>query len=176
MKKGQKSEGARGTAVLSFVLQQAVSTVGALLLGIVAVLILATLVAFFTRTPHGSLVDKVVEEPIFKIGADNPYFAGPILMAFILGWVAHRSASRGAAWMWVLPTLALAWNVMTWKSYSPLPRWDDVRANFFTSNCGDSDCLYELLITAPFYTSVAYSLGWVVRNLGRMKVNKASSP
>ena len=54
MKKGQESEGARGTAVLSFVLQQVVSTIGALILGVVAVLILATLVAFFTRTPHGS--------------------------------------------------------------------------------------------------------------------------
>jgi hypothetical protein len=28
--------------------------------------------------------------------------AGPILMAFILGWVARRSESRGAAWMWGL--------------------------------------------------------------------------
>ena len=175
MKKRYESEGERGTAVLSFVLQQVVATVGAFLLGVVAVLILATLIAFFTRTPHGNLVDKVVAEPLFKIGADGPYYAGPILMAFILGWVARRSESRGAAWMWVLPTLALVWNVMTWKSYSPLPRWDDVRANFFTSHCGDSDCLYELLITAPFYTSVAYSLGWVVRNLGRMKVKLKSS-
>jgi len=175
MKKGQESEGARGTAVLSFVLQQAVSTVGALLLGVGAALILATLIAFFTRTPDGNLVDKVVAEPLFKIGADNPYFAGPILMAFILGWVARRSESRSAAWMWVLPTVALVWNVMSWKSHSPLPRWEDVRANFFTSNCGDSDCIYELLITAPFYTSVAYSLGWVVRGLGRMKVNLKSS-
>ena len=77
MKNGQESEGACGTAVLSFVLQQAVSTVGALLLGVVAVLILAALIAFFTRTPDGNLVDKVVAEPRFKIGADNPYFAGP---------------------------------------------------------------------------------------------------
>jgi hypothetical protein len=165
MNKGQESEGARGAAVLIFVLQQVVSTVGALLLGSVAALILATLIAFFTRTP----VD------LFKIGADNPYFACPILMAFILGWVARRSEIRGAAWMWVLPTFALVWNVVTWKSYSPLPRWEDVRENFFTSNCGDSACIYELLITAPFYTSVAYSLGWVVRNLGRMKVKLKSS-
>ena len=175
MKKGQESEGARGTRVLSFVLQQAVSTVGALLLGVGAALILATLIAFFTRTPDGNLVDKVVAEPLFKIGADNPYYAGPILMAFILGWVARRSESRSAAWMWVLPTLSLVWNVMSWKSHSPLPRWEDVRANFFTSNCGDSDCIYELLVTAPFYTSVAYSLGSIVRNLGRMKVNRSSS-
>src|SRR4030088_2730070 len=169
MKKRYESEGECGTAVLSFVLQQVVSTVGALLLGVVAAFILATSVAFFTRTPGGNLVDKVVAEPLFKIGADNPYFACPIVMAFILGWVARRSESRGAAWMWVLPTLALVWNVMTWKSYSPLPRWEDVRANFFTSHCGDSDCIYELVITALFYTSVAYSLGWAVRNLCRMK-------
>ena len=115
-------------------------------LGVVAALILATLIAFFTRTPDGNLVDTVVAEPLLKIGADNLYFAGPILMAFILGWVARRSESRGAAWMWVLPTLALVWNMMTWKSRSSLPRWEDVSANFFTSNCGDSDCIYELLI------------------------------
>ncbi len=54
MKKGQESEGARGTAVLSFVLQQVVSTVGALLLGVVAASILATLIAFFTRTQVAS--------------------------------------------------------------------------------------------------------------------------
>src|ERR1700681_537061 len=93
-----------GSAVASFVFQQLISTAGAMLLGTVTVLIPASLIAFFARnSAGGSLVDKVVAQPIFKVGADNPYFVGPILMGFILGWISRRSSeSRAAAWVWVL--------------------------------------------------------------------------
>jgi hypothetical protein len=167
MEQGQESE--RGDFVkpfLGFVLHQFIATVGALLLGTVVVFLLAALVAVFTRTPSEGLLERVTEPPLFKLGADNPYFVGPILMAFVLGWTSRRYLdSRAAAWVWVLPALALVWNLMTWKSYSPLGHWADVEANFFTTNCGDSDCLYELFVTAPFYTSIAYSLGRLATTL-----------
>jgi hypothetical protein len=139
MKKGQESEGACGTAVLSFVLQQAVSTVGALLLGVVAVLILATLIAFFTRTPDGNLVDKVVAEPLFKIGADNP------CRSYSDGF--HSRVGRTSlrvSWRCVDVGLADSGPRLERDDLEisqPLPRREDVRANFFTSNCGDSDCI-----------------------------------
>jgi hypothetical protein len=31
--------------------------------------------------------------------------------------------------------------------------------NFFGSDCGSSECLTEYRVTAPFYTSIAYSFG-----------------
>jgi hypothetical protein len=156
-----------GNVVINFVIHQTISTVGSMLLGFVVVLIPAVFIALFAQAPNGfSFVDKVVGQPLFKLGTDNPYFIGPVLMAFILGWISRRSLeSRAAAWVWVLPTLALVWNMMTWKSHSSLPRWADVEANFFTANCGDSDCIYELFLAAPFYTSVAYSLSWFLKNL-----------
>jgi len=36
--------------------------------------------------------------------------------------------------------------------------------NFFFARCGATECLYELFITAPFYTSAAYTLGWLCKN------------
>jgi len=156
------------TGVSSFIAQLVIATVGAMLVGMLAAVITALPIAFLRHAPNGSVVDRVLDQPLFKLGADNPYFAGPVLTGFIFGWTSHRFfVSRTAAWVWIVPALVLAWNLVTWKSYSPLPHWADVRANFFTSNCGDSDCLYELVVTGPFYTSVAYTVGWIARNLAQ---------
>jgi hypothetical protein len=150
--------------VFSFLTQLVLATFGAMLVGTAIPALIALAIAPITRAPNQALVDSIVKQPLFKFGADNPYFAGPIVTAILLGWFSRRFfRSRMAAVVWVLPSLLLLWNVVTWKSYSPLSHWLDVRANFFTSDCGDSDCLYELLVTAPFYTSLAYSFGWVIR-------------
>ena len=104
-------------AIPSFVVHLVISTVGAMLVGIVAILIPSLLIAVVAKTPGSSLIDRMVDQPLFRIGSD-PYFAGPILAGFILGVLSHRfSRSRSAAWVWVLPAVILIWNVMTWKSH-----------------------------------------------------------
>jgi len=156
--------------IVGFVAQFAIATIGAMLLGVLVVLLPTLLFASLTRSPNETVRERVVTEPLLRWGADNPYFGGPILVAFILGWISRRYfKSRVAAWVWVPMTLALLWNITTWRSYSPLSHWGDVRANFFTSDCGDSDCLYEMLVTGPFYTSVAYSLGWIGKTFTRRR-------
>jgi hypothetical protein len=37
--------------------------------------------------------------------------------------------------------------------------YDSTWDTYFGKGCGGSECLYELFLTAPFYTSVAYSIG-----------------
>ena len=99
---------------------------------------------------------------------DNPYFLGPIVVAFVLGIFSNRVwKTNSAAWVWLLPTVILIWNLMAWKSYTSRSNWADAWANYFGSDCGDSECLYAVFVTAPFYTSVAYSLGWIAMRVWR---------
>ena len=70
-------------AIPSFVVHLVISTVGAMLVGIVAILIPSLLIAVVAKTPGSSLIDRMVDQPLFRIGSD-PYFAGPILAGFIL--------------------------------------------------------------------------------------------
>ena len=77
-------------ALPSFVVQLVLSAVGAVLLGIVLVLVPALVIAAVTKPPGSSLIDRMVDQSLFRVGADNPYFAGPILAGFILGVLSHR--------------------------------------------------------------------------------------
>lgn len=141
--------------ICSFVTHLVIATIGAMFCG----WILPLLIVLRMRGHlNGTVVEKVAA--LF----DGPYFVFPILCGFVLGWISHRFLkSNTAAWTWVPMALVLMWNLLTWQSYGP----DDAVANFFTSQCGGSECLYELSVTAPFYTSVAYSCGWILQRTFR---------
>ncbi len=163
-------------ALPSFVVQLVLSTVGAVLLGIVLVLVPALVIAAVTKPPGSSLIDRMVDQSLFRVGVDNPYFAGPILAGFILGVLSHRwFRSSSAPWVWLLPAMILAFNVATWKSHIARSNFSDAWANYFTSDCGASECLYEILITAPFYTSVAYTVGWIAKAVARPRGGNRNS-
>ena len=61
--------------------------------------------------------------------------------------------------MWLFPAVLLVWNVFSWKPYTSRSNLGDAWANYFGSDCDGSECLYEVFLTAPFFTSVAYSVG-----------------
>src|SRR5207244_2215740 len=82
-------------------------------------------------------------------------------------FVVQLFLSTSAPWVWLLPAMILAFNVATWKSHIARSNFSDAWANYFTSDCGASECLYEILITAPFYTSVAYTVGWIAKAVAR---------
>jgi hypothetical protein len=158
----------RNSGLWSFVVQQAISTVGAGLLGSAIIVLLAFLLAALQSGGH--LVDRMVDGQLFRLGTESPYFAAPVLTAFILGALSHRLfGSRAALWVWALPTLILVLNVLMWKSSTPRSNLEDALANLFSGDCGDSECLYELFVTAPFYTSVAYTMGWIIRSMMKPK-------
>jgi hypothetical protein len=156
----------RNAALPSFVIQLIASTVGAMIMATIALFLPALVIAAFTEnTSGGNFFDHVVDQRLLHAG-DEPYFLAPILAGFVLGGLSHRFfGTRAAAWVWVPPAVVLLWNIFTWKNGGYRPYWPDVWHNYFGSDCGGSECLYELFVTAPFYTSVAYSLGWIIKHL-----------
>ena len=148
----------------SFLVQQLVSTVGAMIVGNIVVIIPAVLVAAVTKnTSGGNWADQLADQQILRAGGE-PHFVFPVLAAFVFGLVSHRySRSLSAMWVWVLPLIIFVWNLFTWKNGGFRPYWPDVWNNYFGSDCGSSECLYELFVTAPFYTSLAYTLGWLAK-------------
>jgi hypothetical protein len=103
-----------------------------------------------------------MHQPFFKL-LDEPYFITPILSGFLLGKVgAHFFHSASAVLVWIVPAAIL---VVSMASAPGMNIWN----NYFGSGCGGSECAYEWLFTAPFYTSVAYTVGWIFENLHRRK-------
>jgi len=150
-------------SILEFVIQSIVATLGAFVLGTLCGLLPSIVVALLTKNAGpGNFVDHLVDQLIFRVLIDNPYFLAPIAVAFVLGLFSNRAwKTNSALWVWLFPTMILVWNVFLWKSYTNRSNLADAWANFFGSDCGGSECLYELFVTAPFYTSVAFSLGWI---------------
>jgi len=156
----------RGLWTLEFALQLAVSTAGAMVLGVLAGLIPSLLIAAIVKNASpGNFIDHVVDQPIFRISTDNAYFLGPVLAGFALAIFGARIwKTRAGVWVWVLPLIVLVYNLLTWASKS---HWVDAWATYFGSpaECGGSECVNEVFLTAPFFTSFAYSLGCVARKL-----------
>ena len=156
------------SAIAAFAIQLLISTIGAIFTGLIIVLIPAILLAAITKNRSGgNFADHVVAQPLFIL-LNEPFFIAPIVAGFMLGLFGRRFfRSASAAWVWTVPMVILICSAATWRTGGFHPYWSDVRNNFFGSKCGSSECAYEWLITAPFYTSVAYSLGWTIKNLKR---------
>jgi hypothetical protein len=150
--------------VPGFIIQLLASTAGAMVIGTIAGIIPAVLIAAVTKnTSGGNWADHIADQPILR-AVGEPYFALPVVAGLFLGVMSGRFfRSSSAAWVWVVPTIILVWNLFSWQNGGYRPYWPDVWNNYFGSNCGSSECLYELFVTAPFYTSVAYTLGWITR-------------
>ena len=151
----------------AFFVHLAASTLGAAVVGFVTAFLLAGLTALVTKnTSGGNWADHVSDQFILKV-AGEPYFLFPVLAGIAFGALSYGySRSSSAAWVWVLPTIALVWNVLTWKN-GGAPYWPDVWDNYFGSGCSGSECLYELFVTMPFYTALAYSAGWIARRISK---------
>jgi hypothetical protein len=113
-----------------------------------------------------------VESPItfrdFNRILSEPYFPLQIAMGAIAGGYArHRFKRSFASWVWVLP-LAHFLFCLAQFDVSVFQNPLAVRFEHFLGNgCRPPQCWDQMLCTAPFYTSVAYSLGaWSVRLVG----------
>lgn len=143
-----------------FIVQLVISTIGSILIGVIVVSIGVLIAGDLTGAISGG---RIFESRIFML-VNEPYFVAPIVVSFTFGFVGrHYFHPKSGAWVWVVPMAFLLFGVLSWKNGGYRPYWLDVWNNYFGSQCGGSECLYEWTLTAPFYTSVAYTIGWIIR-------------
>jgi len=106
-----------------------------------------------------------------------PTFALPIFCGVLFGYRFGSRFSRVLSWLIpLLPSLAAAWELSLWirsPYYAGDRLWMHIRDNFLTTNCGDTECLAQVVTTAPLLASLASSVGSEIRRL--MPSKKSSS-
>lgn len=112
------------------------------------------------------------QRTFYSIVSEKPYFPVQITFALILGWLLGRTLRhRSMVWVWVLPLAILGYSLAT--ATILIPEWTSVLArpgvgqsrfsHYFGWGCRPAErCLDQLLITMPFYSSLAYSMGAVL--------------
>jgi len=107
-----------------------------------------------------SFIIRLVEEPVWM---------GPEIAGVACGILTTRKIPTKLALIaWIPHFLFLADSVWSDCKHSNgcSAAWD----TFFGPHCGATECLGQLLVTAPFYTAVAYSCGsFIFLALGRRK-------
>jgi hypothetical protein len=88
----------------------------------------------------------------------EPIWLPDILAGLFLGQFFYRRVpSRLAFLAWLPPAVFLLWSALAWQRSMAV--YDSTWDTFFGKNCSGSECMYELLLTAPFYTAISYSAG-----------------
>jgi hypothetical protein len=97
---------------------------------------------------------------IFK----EPLLPGALLGGAIMGYLVNRNVRDIAALLvWLVPLAWLFYGIRDSAAYyseawAQQSRSAYIWDNFFGTHCSGSECLNELLFTAPFLSSVAYSI------------------
>jgi hypothetical protein len=95
----------------------------------------------------------------------EPIWLPEIIVGFWLGRVVfNRIPSKIALFAWIPPAVFLAFSAGNWQRTMSV--YDSTWNTYFGSQCGGSECLYQLFLTAPFYTGIAYSLGALLECIG----------
>jgi len=94
----------------------------------------------------------------------DPFFLGALLGGAIMGYLVNRNMrDLTALLVWIIPLAWLIYGIRdssahyseVWSHQSQSAYiWD----SFFGTHCGGSECMNELLFTAPFLSSVSYSI------------------
>ena len=88
----------------------------------------------------------------------EPVWAPEIIAGFLIGWLAYKRVPSVFAFVsWIVPGVILFWNVMSWQR--TMSQYDPTWSTFFGTDCGGSECMYELFLAAPFYTAIGYAVG-----------------
>ena len=114
----------------------------------------------------------------------NPFYPVEISAGLYFGWLLGRKFQhRSMLWIWVLPLAVLCYClaatpplVSPWSSIFVRPSTVQARLSFYFGwGSLRAGCIDQLLITMPFYTSVAYSLGALVARKTGKKALKNDS-
>ncbi len=146
-------------SIIAYLLHVVVATIGTMMLSAIVVKLLFVL---------WNLIDPSVTRWRVYSLLFKPYFPVQILCGIAAGYLnGRRFQDRGATWVWVIPAVRLAFAIATWRSTSILE--DHTRAvigHFFLEDCQPPlwtrSCIDQSLITAPLYSSIAYSIGTLV--------------
>jgi hypothetical protein len=104
----------------------------------------------------------------------GPSFALPGIIGILGGYYAGRYLpSKISRFIW-LPALLILISecYFDYKYRSPgTSYWSDIWNNYIGAECGGSECLGELVCTAPLVSALAYAVG---AELGRLKEIRSS--
>lgn len=104
--------------------------------------------------------------PLYWILTETPYFPVQIALGLYFGWMmGRRLRQKSMVWIWILPGLILLYAVLAVPTLTPrltsvLGYSASPLSHYFGWGCQPKNrCLDQVLITMPFYASVAYSIG-----------------
>jgi hypothetical protein len=98
----------------------------------------------------------------------GPTFVAPGLIALTAGLLVGRRSPRVVSWfVFLIPLIFSTWEIVTWIRLEPhgIAMGKLLKDNFLGAECGASECLEEVLITAPLIASIAYAIGAEIARL-----------
>jgi hypothetical protein len=111
--------------------------------------------------PYAATILGFIASILIQLGGE-PFWLPEIMAGLLLGWFAFETVPSKTAFLaWIVPAGCLLWSV--WSLQHTTGAHDSTWNTYFGSDCGGSECLYQLLLTAPFYSSVFYSIGALSR-------------
>ncbi len=121
-----------------------------ILVGVAITTLLCWLVGLVLGMVHVAHADGYILGPTFIV---------PILFGSIIGACdASRTQDPLAQWVWIPTALWMCLGVFE-SAKAPGGTLPSALVAYFGSNCGDSDCLGQSLVSVPFVSSITYSLG-----------------
>jgi hypothetical protein len=88
----------------------------------------------------------------------EPFWVPEIVAGLLLGWLAYETVPSKIAFIaWAAPGSFLLWSAWSWQRRMAV--YDSTWDTYFGRHCGGSECLYQLFLTVPFYSSIFYSIG-----------------
>lgn len=156
-------------SILAFCLHQVIATCG---------------VAFFAYFLGASFVEMLAPygrpqsmRGLHWILTETPYFPIQIALGLYFGrMIGRRFDPRPMRYVWIVPLLVLSYAVIRLPTLTPsftsvIVQVDGPRSAFshyFGTGCAPKDrCFDQVLVTMPFYVSVAYSLGSLLAGIGK---------
>ena len=149
---------------------------------------IAFLAAFGLFSLFGGFRDIARAKPSMRfvhwLLTENPFYPVQILTGFYFGWLlGRRFQSKSMLWIWILPLAILAYAfaatplLSPWASILMRPESGWARLSFYFGwGCQPRDrCIDQLLITMPFYASIAYSVGALLARKGLRKETTSDS-
>jgi hypothetical protein len=150
-----------GKAIGVFLVNSVVATAGSMLGGYLLGFLIA-LPFGFASSGFGNVADRALDSWFSRHFINLWFPLLPVLTAACLGFLSYRLSKSNSAWL--IPAVILLWSVFPLLLRSPDTRkW--MYDNYFSPRCGSTECLYQFFLADPFYTSLAYTIGFLAHKM-----------
>jgi len=165
----------RFKSVLIFLVHQLISTAG--------VLVFASFLGTLVFEILGQVGLPIQMRFVHWILTETPYFPVQIGLGFLWGClIGFRFKDKSMVWVWIVPALVLIYVVAAVRTITPdltsvLGQSANPFSHYFGRGCQPKNrCLDQILVTMPFYSAVAYSIGgWLGRKTARRSSTRLES-